>query len=278
MIFDIVGPTLGNVPNPCSALRAQGGGGRGWAPAGDDVGCWLPDWDWPCCTVSPSFASLTREPRHPRLERPTIQHHAEDPNRPRASITSTRAAAQKFGVSKSTIARQLVALKTGKTNVTTGPRVGRPSRLSEVEEQMLSFHMFFAWPRSPSTVLQIRDVDEVHSMLRRAKQPVNRNVVQDAADALLSRKNPSGPPVSASWVRRWLQADRAQAREEAASKSNGVAPSADLLEAEADNGDTDGDFDEDVPSEPEFLDPNLDPSMFVPLATQAANVHTLVQS
>jgi hypothetical protein len=65
---------------------------------------------------------------------------ARDPNRPRSSISSTRTAADKFGVSKSSVARQLVALKNGKPNASTGSRVGRPSRFTEVEEQMLAFH------------------------------------------------------------------------------------------------------------------------------------------
>ncbi|TGJ81338.1 hypothetical protein E0Z10_g7410 [Xylaria hypoxylon] len=165
---------------------------------------------------------------------------AEDPNRPRASISSTRAAAEKFGVSKSTVARQLVALKNGKPNASTGSRVGRPGRLSEVEEKMLSFHMF---------------------MLRREKRPVSLKVVQDAADALLSRRKPPGAPISGSWVRRWLRADRAQAREEAMSKDNGPRPNAELVEAEANDDDEDGDLGEEGPSEDETTDANLDPSI-----------------
>ncbi|KAI0458874.1 hypothetical protein F5B21DRAFT_370822 [Xylaria acuta] len=166
---------------------------------------------------------------------------AEDPNRPRSSITSTRAAAEKFGISKSTVARQLAALKSGKPKANPGPKVGRPSRFTEAEEQMLSFHTF---------------------MLRRAKRPVSMNVVQDAADALLSRKNPNALPISGSWVRRWLREDRARARKEAMSKGNGALPSAELVEAGADNDDEDGDFDEEAPGEFEPVDPNLDPSMY----------------
>jgi hypothetical protein len=66
---------------------------------------------------------------------------AQDPNRPRSSISSTRHAADRFGVPKSTVARQLAALKSGKPHASTAVRVGRPSRLTAVEEQMLSFHM-----------------------------------------------------------------------------------------------------------------------------------------
>jgi hypothetical protein len=65
---------------------------------------------------------------------------AQDPNRPRSSIASTRGAANKFGVSKSSVARQLTALKMGKLDASTGVKPGRPSRLIEVEEKMLSFH------------------------------------------------------------------------------------------------------------------------------------------
>ncbi|KAI8948731.1 hypothetical protein F4801DRAFT_440575 [Xylaria longipes] len=164
---------------------------------------------------------------------------AEDPNRPRTSITSTRAAAARFGTSQSTVVRHLAALKNGRPNASTGFRVGRPSRLTEVEKQMLSFHTF---------------------MLRREKRPVSMKVVHDAADALLSRKNPDALPVSGSWVRRWLREDRARAREEARSKANGTLPSAELVEAEVDNGDEDGDEDEDTLSESEPVDPNLNPS------------------
>lgn len=83
-------------------------------------------------------------------------------------------------------------------------------------------------------------------------------VVQDAADALLSRKDPNAPPISISWVRRWLREDRVRAREEAMSKANGALPSAELVEADDANDDEDGEFDEDAPNE---LDPNLDPSI-----------------
>ncbi|KAF2967541.1 hypothetical protein GQX73_g6056 [Xylaria multiplex] len=152
----------------------------------------------------------------------------EDPNRPRASITSTRAAAEKFGVSKSTVARQLAALKNGKPNASTGSRVGRPSRLTDVEEQMLSFHVF---------------------MLRHDKRPVSIKVVQDATDALLSRRKPPGAPITRSWVKRWLRDNRAQAREEAISNGNLQPPDSGLVEIEADNDDEDGDLGEDIPSE-----------------------------
>ncbi|KAI0528423.1 hypothetical protein GGR58DRAFT_323055 [Xylaria digitata] len=161
----------------------------------------------------------------------------EDPNRPRASITSTRAAADKFGVSKSTVARQLAALKNGKLNASAGSRVGRPSRLTEVEEQMLSFHIF---------------------MLRHDKRPVSIKVVQDAADALLSRRKPPGAPISGSWVRRWLRDNRAQARKEAISKCDFQLPNSGLIETGADNDDEDGDLGEDIPSECETTDANLD--------------------
>ncbi|KAI1435835.1 hypothetical protein GGR50DRAFT_654230 [Xylaria sp. CBS 124048] len=65
---------------------------------------------------------------------------AQDPNRPRSSISSTRDAARRFDVSKSNVARQLAALKAGKTSAGTGNKVGRPSRLTDVEDKMLSFH------------------------------------------------------------------------------------------------------------------------------------------
>ncbi|KAI0414326.1 hypothetical protein F5X98DRAFT_377925 [Xylaria grammica] len=165
---------------------------------------------------------------------------AEDPNRPRASITSTRSAAEKFGVSKSTVARQLVALKNGKPNASTGSKIGRPSRLTEVEEQMLSFYIF---------------------MLRREKRPVSIKVVQDATDALLSRRKPPGAPISGSWVKRWLRANRAQAREETESKGNDALQNTELLEAEVDNDDEDGDLGEDVPSDDETAEATLDPSI-----------------
>ncbi|KAI0439465.1 hypothetical protein F4803DRAFT_553998 [Xylaria telfairii] len=162
---------------------------------------------------------------------------AEDPNRPRGTITSTRIAAERFGIGKSTVARELAALKSGKPKAKAAPKVGRPSRFTEAEEQMLSFHTF---------------------MLRRAKRTVSMQVVQDAADALLSRKDPAAPPISISWVRRWLREDRVRAREEAMSKANGALPSAELVEADDANDDEDGDFDEDAPNE---SDPNLDPSI-----------------
>ncbi|KAI0096083.1 hypothetical protein GGR51DRAFT_567519 [Nemania sp. FL0031] len=161
---------------------------------------------------------------------------AEDPNRPRSSISSTRDAANKFGVPKSTLARQLQALKSGKQNYSTGVRVGRPSRLTEVEEKMLGFHTF---------------------MLRREKKPVNMKVVQDATDALLSRRTPPGAPISHSWVRRWLRADRAQARQEAMSKSDAAPPTQAAADAEVENEDEDGDLDDDAPSE---IDETADPS------------------
>ncbi|KAI1126981.1 hypothetical protein F5Y10DRAFT_266559 [Nemania abortiva] len=163
----------------------------------------------------------------------------EDPNRPRSKISSTRNAADKFGVPKSTVARQLKALKSGKPHYSTGVRPGRPSRLTDVEEQMLGFHTF---------------------MLRRDKKPVSMKVVQDAADALLSRKTPPGAPISNSWVRRWLRADRARARQEALSRAHAAPPNGALVEAGIDNEDEDGDLDEDAPSEFEDTDPNLDPS------------------
>ncbi|KAI0468244.1 hypothetical protein F4859DRAFT_218949 [Xylaria cf. heliscus] len=169
---------------------------------------------------------------------------AEDPNRPRSTITSTRTAAERFGVSKSTVARQLVALKNGKPNASTGIRVGRPCRFTEAEEQMLAFHMY---------------------MLRRAKRPVSVKVVQDAADALLCRKDPNALPISDSWVRRFLREDRARARRDALVRANGAPPSAELVEAEAARDDEDCDFDEvadDPPSEFEIMDPNLDPSVY----------------
>ncbi|KAI3325625.1 hypothetical protein HD806DRAFT_452865 [Xylariaceae sp. AK1471] len=173
---------------------------------------------------------------------------AQDPNRPRSSISSTRNAADKFGVSKSSVARQLAALKTGKPNASTGTRVGRPSRFTEAEEQMLGFHTF---------------------MLRREKRPVSMKVVQDAADALLSRRKPPGPPVSGSWVRRWLRADRAQARAEAISKGAGTLPGLDLVDAEMENDDEDVDLGEDAPSEMETEDPNLNENSSLNLSSNS---------
>lgn len=54
-------------------------------------------------------------------------------------------------------------------------------------------------------------------MLRREKRPTTIKVVQEAANALLSRRIPPSPPVSISWVGRWLQLNRA--KEEAMRKS-----------------------------------------------------------
>ncbi|KAI1114016.1 hypothetical protein F5Y14DRAFT_194578 [Nemania sp. NC0429] len=174
---------------------------------------------------------------------------AEDPNRPRSSITSTRMAADRFGVAKSTVARQLSALKKGKPNASTGHRRGRPSRFTEAEEQMISFHLF---------------------MLRRAKRPVGVEVVRDTADALLSRKTPPGLPVSTSWVKRFLRENRAQARQEATQRDNAppMPPSeeepgeADMEDEIGDEGDEDVDFDEDPQSDSECVDPNLDTSLY----------------
>ncbi|KAI0397996.1 hypothetical protein F5Y17DRAFT_258321 [Xylariaceae sp. FL0594] len=131
---------------------------------------------------------------------------AEDPNRPRAAITSTRQAAEKFGISKSSVARQLVAIKNGKQDARSSAKPGRPSKITPAEEQMLSFHMF---------------------MLRRQMKPVTMNVVKDATNALLSRRDAPGKPVSRSWVRRWLRANRAAARAEAA-RTGGPLPGLDL--------------------------------------------------
>ncbi|KAI1822484.1 hypothetical protein F4861DRAFT_389172 [Xylaria intraflava] len=171
---------------------------------------------------------------------------AQDPNRPRSSISSTRDAARKFEVSKSNVARQLAALKAGRVSAGTGNKVGRPSRLTDVEDKMLSFHTF---------------------MLRREMRPVSMKVVKDAADALLSRRKPPGAPVSGSWVRRWLRADRAQAREGAIAGGVGELPSAELVEADIDDDDDDADdrLGEDVQSESENADRN--PSNPEPNAT-----------
>ncbi|KAI1192381.1 hypothetical protein F5X97DRAFT_329704 [Nemania serpens] len=172
---------------------------------------------------------------------------AEDPNRPRSSISSTRMAADRFGVAKSTVARQLQALKKGKPNASTGVRRGRPSRFTEAEEQMIAFHLF---------------------MLRRAKRPVGVEAVRDTADALLSRRTPPGLPISTSWVKRFLRADRAQARQDAMLRNNAAMPpgagqgEASMQEEIEDDGDEDGDFDEDALSESECVDPNLDPSTY----------------
>ncbi|KAI1429063.1 hypothetical protein F5Y12DRAFT_710618 [Xylaria sp. FL1777] len=164
----------------------------------------------------------------------------QNPTRPRSSISSTRTAAERFGVSKSTVARQLTALKNGKPSAT---RIGRPNRLSDVEDQMLSFHMF---------------------MLRREKRPVSLKVVQDATDALLSRRNPPGHPISRCWAKRWLRTNRAQAREEAMLRSNGngndngALPNPEPVEVEPDNDDDD--LDGDAESDSEAAGLNLDPS------------------
>ncbi|KAI1810380.1 hypothetical protein GGS20DRAFT_202399 [Poronia punctata] len=153
----------------------------------------------------------------------------EDPTRPRASITSTRNAADKFGVSKSSVARHLVALKSGKTDGSSTARVGRPSRLTDSEEQMLAFHMF---------------------MLRRQMKPVTMKIVQDAADALMARRNPPGEAVSMSWVRRWLRTNRTQAREEAIANGS-TMPGVDLANPDMDQEDDDTMLGEDAPSEVE---------------------------
>lgn len=176
---------------------------------------------------------------------------AQDPNRPRYSIASTRVAAQKFGAGKSAVGRQLLAIKTGRADPNTGCRVGRPSRLTEVEEQSLAFHVF---------------------MLRRENRPVSIKVVQDAADALLSRRNPPPPPVSVSWVGRWIQLNRA--KEEAMLKSkealqtaqveatNNEEPGAAAAAAAAD----DDDDDDDASSESEIGDRVLIPTTTNPLS------------
>ncbi|KAI2631160.1 hypothetical protein GGS21DRAFT_165327 [Xylaria nigripes] len=174
---------------------------------------------------------------------------AQDPNRPRSSISSTRDAARKFSVSKSNVARQLAALKAGKTSAGTGNKVGRPNRLTDVEEQMLSFHTF---------------------MLRREMRPVSMKVVKEAADALLSRRNSPGAPVSSSWVRRWLRADRALARQGASrgAVGGGVGElqsaelaGADIDDDEDDDNDDDEEADdklgEDLSSESEIADASL---------------------
>jgi hypothetical protein len=97
-------------------------------------------------------------------------------------------------------------------------------------------------------------------MLRREKRPVSMKVVQDAADALLSRRTPPGAPISRSWVRRWLRADRAQARQEGMLKGNAALPSAAPVEAEAEDDNEDSGLEEDAPSDFETTDLNLDPA------------------
>ncbi|KAI1169882.1 hypothetical protein F4777DRAFT_584478 [Nemania sp. FL0916] len=153
---------------------------------------------------------------------------AEDPNRPRSTIESTRTAAEKFGACKSTVARQLVALKKGKPNASSGIRVGRPARLTELEEQLLNFHIF---------------------MLRRKGQRVTSQVVQDTADTLLFRRNPPAKPISDTWVKKWMQADRMAARREAKAKLDGVPPAAAPAEAVAEDDEDDGDTDDDASNE-----------------------------
>ncbi|KAI0517766.1 hypothetical protein F5B22DRAFT_99278 [Xylaria bambusicola] len=164
----------------------------------------------------------------------------EDPNRHRATISSTRIAAERFGVAKSTVARQLVNLKNPKPKPAAASRsIGRPSRLTDVEEQMLSFHIF---------------------MLRRGKRSVNRTVVQDAADALLSLRSPPGQPISPSWVRRWLQLDRA--KRDAMVRTNGIPSTGQPVEAEADEADDDDDCsNEDALSDLEAAGLNPYPSV-----------------
>jgi hypothetical protein len=80
-------------------------------------------------------------------------------------------------------------------------------------------------------------------------------VVKDAADALLSRRDPPGDPVSGSWVRRWLRANRAQARAEAA--KGGALPGVDLGGADEDNEDEDTAPGDDAPSDIETAAPTL---------------------
>jgi hypothetical protein len=89
-------------------------------------------------------------------------------------------------------------------------------------------------------------------------------VVEEAANAVLSRRNAPGAPVSGSWVRRWLRADRALAREEALSNGIGEPPEIDLVEAEIDNDDEDANSGEDAPSETEIGNNNQISSMLPP--------------
>jgi len=91
-------------------------------------------------------------------------------------------------------------------------------------------------------------------MLRRQMKPVSMKVVKDAADALLSRRDPPGDPVSGSWVRRWLRANRAQARAEAA--KDGSLPGVDLGGADEDNEDEDTALGDDAPSDVEIAAPS----------------------
>jgi hypothetical protein len=95
-------------------------------------------------------------------------------------------------------------------------------------------------------------------MLRREMRPVSMKVIEDAANALLSRRKPPGPPVSGSWVRRWLRADRAQARAEASSTGTGALPGIALIDAEIENDDEYADLGEDAPSEAESTELNVD--------------------
>lgn len=104
-------------------------------------------------------------------------------------------------------------------------------------------------------------------MLRRARRPVGVEVVRDTANALLSRKTPPGLPISTSWVKRFLRANRTEARQEMIRNNATIPPdaengAADMEDEMEDDGDEDGDFDDDAPSESEFVDPNLDPSIY----------------
>ncbi|KAJ8123435.1 hypothetical protein ONZ43_g618 [Nemania bipapillata] len=179
---------------------------------------------------------------------------AQDPHRPRSSIISTRTAAEKFGVPKSTVARQLAALKSGKPFATTGVRTGRPNRLTEVEEQMLSFHTF---------------------MLRRERRPVSMRTVQDAVHAILSRRTPPGTPISDSWVVRWLRADRAKARQQALLKRKPALSSAAPVAAEVeDGGEDDNGDDRNGDNEDDNEDSGLEEDALSELKTTDMHLHS----
>ncbi|CAJ2509625.1 Uu.00g146510.m01.CDS01 [Anthostomella pinea] len=94
----------------------------------------------------------------------------------------TRVIAKKFGVPQSSLARQLKALKDGKPDASSDRLGGRPTKLTDTANQILSFHIY---------------------MLQKAGLPVSQKVVRNAVGELLARRDPPGALPSKTWILRW---------------------------------------------------------------------------
>ncbi|KAI1332477.1 hypothetical protein F5Y16DRAFT_178670 [Xylariaceae sp. FL0255] len=117
------------------------------------------------------------------------------------SPASLRVAADRFGISKMSVSRQLQAIKNGTTNAEK-KKPGRPQNITDAEQQILSFHFMMLHREDP--------------------RRLNLKVARDALNVILALRNSPASPAhfSDSWLKKVIQSSKRRLLHEAAFRTS----------------------------------------------------------